>query len=190
MAQHSAALMGAEQVIGIDRIPERLRLARKEAGSETIDYTAVDSVVEELKAMTGGRGPDACIDAVGMEAHGTGVAHAYDRTKQQLKLHTDRGEALRQAIVACRKGGILSILGVYGVMDKFPLGIIMNKGLTVRTVQQHGQRYVPELIEHAVAGDIDPSYLATHEFSLDEAPQGHELFKHKDDGCVRPVFVP
>ncbi|WP_247731691.1 zinc-dependent alcohol dehydrogenase [Halovivax limisalsi] len=190
MAQHSAALMGAEQVIGIDRLPERLRLARNEAGSETIDYTDVDGVVDALKSMTGGRGPDACIDAVGMEAHGSGLSHAYDRAKQRLRLHTDRGEALRQAIRACRKGGTLAILGVYGVMDKFPLGVVMNKGLTVRTAQQHGQRYVPELIEHAVAGDLDPSYLATHEFSLEEAPQGYDMFKHKADGCVRPVFAP
>ncbi|MCU4752931.1 glutathione-dependent formaldehyde dehydrogenase [Halobacteria archaeon AArc-curdl1] len=190
MAQQSARLMGAERVIGIDRFPERLRLSRSEAGAETIDYTAVDSVVEELEARTGGRGPDACIDAVGMEAHGTGIVHAYDRAKQRLKLHTDRGKALRQAIVACRKGGTLSILGVYGLMDAFPMGIIMNKGLTVKTAQQHGQRYVPKLLEHAAEGQMDPSYLATHEFSLEDAPRGYELFKHKEDGCVRPVFAP
>ncbi|MFC6824029.1 zinc-dependent alcohol dehydrogenase [Halopelagius fulvigenes] len=190
MAQHSARLMGAERVIGIDRFPERLRTARKEAGSETIDYTEVDSVVETLHEMTGGRGPDACIDAVGMEAHGTGVAHAYDRTKQALKLHTDRGDALRQAIRACRKGGTLSILGVYGVMDKFPMGVVMNKGLTVRTAQQHGQRYVPELLEHVEEGEMDPSYLATHEFSLEDSPRGYEMFKEKEDGCIRPVFTP
>lgn len=190
MAQQSALLMGAERVIGIDRLPERLRLAREQAGSETIDYTAVESVVEELKRMTGGRGPDACIDAVGMEAHGTGISHAYDRVKQALRLHTDRGEALRQAIVACRKGGTLSILGVYGLMDKFPLGAIMNKGLTVRTAQQHGQRYVPQLLQHAAQGEMDPSYLATHQFSLENAPRGYEMFKHKEDGCVRAVFTP
>ncbi|UPV74499.1 glutathione-dependent formaldehyde dehydrogenase [Halorussus limi] len=190
MAQQSAALMGAERVVGIDRFPERLRMARNEAGSETIDYTEVDSVVDELKSMTGGRGPDACIDAVGMEAHGTGIAHAYDEVKQQMRLHTDRGEALRQAMVACRKGGTLSILGVYGVMDKFPLGIAMNKGLTIRTAQQHGQRYVPELLDHVAEGRMDPSYLATHEFSLEESPRGYEMFKEKEDGCVRAVFRP
>ncbi|SFG60969.1 Threonine dehydrogenase [Halopelagius inordinatus] len=190
MAQQSAALMGAERVIGIDRFPERLRMARNEAGSETIDYTEVDSVVRTLKEMTGGRGPDACIDAVGMEAHGTGVAHAYDRAKQQLKLHTDRGDALRQAVRACRKGGTLSVLGVYGVMDKFPMGVVMNKGLTVRTAQQHGQRYVPQLLEHVEEGEMDPSYLATHEFSLEDSPRGYEMFKQKADGCVRPVFTP
>jgi threonine dehydrogenase-like Zn-dependent dehydrogenase len=190
MAQHSAALMGAERVIAIDRFPERLRMASENAGAETIDYTAVDSVVGELKAMTGGRGPDACIDAVGMEAHGTGMEHTYDRVKQSLRLHTDRATALRQAIRACRKGGTLSVLGVYGLTDKFPMGVIMNKGLTVRSAQQHGQRYVPQLLEHAAEGDLDPSYLATHEFSLEESPRGYELFKEKEDGCVRAVFTP
>lgn len=120
MAQQSAYLMGAERVIAIDRLPERLQMAREHAGAETIDYTAVDSVIEVLKEMTGGRGPDACIDAVGMEAHGTGMQYAYDRVKQTLRLESDRGNALREAIVACRKGGTLSILGVYGLMDKFP----------------------------------------------------------------------
>ncbi|MGQ3413412.1 zinc-dependent alcohol dehydrogenase [Natrinema sp. LN54] len=190
MAQHSAALMGAERVIGIDRFPERLRAARNEAGSETIDYTAVDSVVDTLKEMTGGRGPDACIDAVGMEAHGTGIEHAYDRAKQSLRLHTDRGTALRQAIRACKKGGTLSILGVYGLLDKFPMGVVMNKGITVRTAQQHGQRYVPDLLEYAAEGELDPSYLATHERSLEEGPAAYELFKHKKDGCIRPVLTP
>ncbi|WP_224270491.1 zinc-dependent alcohol dehydrogenase [Haloprofundus salinisoli] len=190
MAQQSAALMGAEHVIGIDRFPERLRMAERDAGSETIDYTEVDSVVDELKRLTGGRGPDACIDAVGMEAHGTGIGHRYDRVKQSMKLHTDRGDALRQAIRACRKGGTLSILGVYGLMDKFPLGVIMNKGLTVRTAQQHGQRYVPRLLDHIVEDEMDPSYLATHTMSLEDAPRGYEMFKEKEDGCVRAVFEP
>ncbi|WP_123535932.1 zinc-dependent alcohol dehydrogenase [Halosimplex salinum] len=190
MAQHSADLMGAEQVIGIDRFPARLHAAREHAGAETIDYTEVDSVLDRLDALTGGRGPDACIDAVGMEAHGTGVAHAYDRAKQQFGLHTDRGEALRQAMVACRKGGTLSILGVYGLMDKFPLGILMNKGITVRTAQQHGQRYVPELLDYAVEGELDPSYLATHEFSLEDGPEAYRMFREKEDGMIRPVFRP
>jgi threonine dehydrogenase-like Zn-dependent dehydrogenase len=190
MAQRSAYLLGAERVIAIDRFPERLQMAREKAGSETIDYTAVDSVVETLKEMTGGRGPDACIDAVGMEAHGTGIDYSYDRVKQALRLESDRGEALRQAIVACRKGGTLSILGVYGVMDKFPIGVIMNKGLTVRTAQQHGQKYLPRLLEHASKGELDPSYLVTHRFSLEDAPRGYEMFKKKEDGCVRAVFTP
>ncbi|MFY0573753.1 zinc-dependent alcohol dehydrogenase [Cystobacter fuscus] len=190
MAMQSAYLLGAERVIAIDRFPERLQLAREKAGAETIDYTQVDSVVEELREMTGGRGPDACIDAVGMEAHGLGLEYAYDRAKQALHLHTDRGEALRQAILACRKGGTLSILGVYGVMDKFPLGSIMNKGLTVRTAQQHGQKYVPRLLEHVQRGELDPSYLVTHRFPLEDAPRGYEMFKKKEDGCVRSVFIP
>lgn len=190
MAMHSAYLLGAERVIAIDRLPERLHLAREKAGAVSINYTEVDSVTEVLKELTGGRGPDACIDAVGMEAHGEGVGYAYDRMKQALHLVSDRGQALRQAIVACRKGGTLSILGVYGVMDKFPLGVIINKGLTVRTAQQHGQHYLPRLLEYAVQGRLDPSYLVTHQFSLEDAPRGYEMFKHKEDGCVRAVFTP
>ncbi|HEX8110987.1 MAG TPA: zinc-dependent alcohol dehydrogenase [Kofleriaceae bacterium] len=190
MAQRSAFLLGAERVIGIDRFPERLRLARERVGAEIIDYTAVDSVTDTLREMTGGRGPDACIDAVGMEAHGIGLQYAYDRVKQALRLETDRGEALRQAMYACRKGGTLSILGVYGVMDKFPVGVMMNKGLTVRTAQQHGQKYVPRLLEHVAKGELDPSFLATHRFSLEDGPRGYAMFKHKTDGCVRAVFAP
>ncbi|AFZ66794.1 zinc-dependent alcohol dehydrogenase [Deinococcus peraridilitoris] len=190
MAIQSAYLLGAERVIAIDRFPERLALARDRAGAETIDYTAVDSVVDVLNEMTAGRGPDACIDAVGMEAHGTGLGYLYDHAKQALKIHTDRGQALREAIRACRKGGVLSILGVYGLMDKFPLGVMMNKGLTVRTAQQHGQKYLPRLLEHAARGELDPSYLATHRFSLEDAPRGYQMFKTKQDGCVRAVFIP
>jgi threonine dehydrogenase-like Zn-dependent dehydrogenase len=190
MAQKSAFLMGAERVIGIDRLPERLQMAREHVGSETINYEEVDSVLEVLKEMTGGRGPDACIDAVGMEAHGTGLQYAYDRAKQLMYMHTDRGQALREAILACRKGGTLSILGVYGVMDKFPIGAIMNKGLTVRTAQQHGQAYMDRLLDHAQKGELNPSFLATHRFSLEDAPRGYAMFKHKEDGCVRSVFIP
>ncbi|GHO48289.1 hypothetical protein KSX_64520 [Ktedonospora formicarum] len=190
MAMQSAFHMGAGRIIGIDRFPERLRMAREKVGAETIDYTEVDGVVETLKVMTGGRGPDTCIDAVGMEAHGTGIDYTYDRAKQALHLQTDRGEALRQAILACRKGGTLSILGVYGIMDKFPIGAIMNKGLTVRTAQQHGQKYVPRLLEHVTRGELDPSFLATHRFSLEDSPLGYDMFKHKKDGCIRAVFTP
>lgn len=190
MAQKSAFLMGAERVIGIDRLPERLQMAREHVGSETINYAEVDSVLEVLREMTGGRGPDACIDAVGMEAHGTGLQYAYDRAKQLAYMHTDRGQALREAILACRKGGILSILGVYGVMDKFPIGAIMNKGLTVRTAQQHGQAYMDRLLDHAQKGELNPSFLATHRFPLEDAPRGYAMFKHKNDGCVRSVFIP
>jgi threonine dehydrogenase-like Zn-dependent dehydrogenase len=190
MAQRSAYLLGAERVIGIDRFPERLQMAKQYAGSEIINYTEVDNVLEVLKDLTGGRGPDSCIDAVGMEAHGEGLDYAFDRVKQGLRLETDRGQALREAILACRKGGTLSILGVYGVMDKFPLGVIMNKGLTVRTAQQHGQKYLPRLIEHVVRGELDPSFLATHRFPLEDSPRGYEMFKNKEDGCVRSVFIP
>lgn len=189
MAMQSAYLMGAERVIAIDRLPERLELARVKAGAETLDYTQ-QNIVERLRDMTGGRGPDSCIDAVGMEAHGTGISYAYDRVKQALHLQTDRGTALREAVLACRKGGTLSILGVYGVMDKFPIGVIINKGLTVRTAQQHGQAYLPRLLEHAVKGELDASYLATHRFSLEDSPRGYEMFKNKEDGCVRAVFIP
>lgn len=190
MAQKSALLMGAERVIAIDRLPERLALARDHVGAETINYTAVDSVVEALKEMTGGRGPDSCIDAVGMEAHGTGLQYAYDRVKQFMYTETDRGQALREAILAVRKGGTLSILGVYGVMDKFPIGVIMNKGLTVRTAQQHGQAYMDRLLAHAGKGELDPSFLVTHRMSLEDGVHGYEMFKKKQDGCVRPVFAP
>ena len=190
LAIHSAYLMGAGRVIAIDRYPERLQLARERAGAETIDYTAVDSVVETLRELTGGRGPDSCIECVGMEAHGTGFDYVYDRAKQMLHLHSDRATPLREAIVACRKGGVLSVMGVWGLIDKFPLGVIMNKGLTVRSAQQHGQRYVPKLLEHAQRGDLDTSYLVTHTMSLEDSPRGYELFKKKQDGCVRVVFRP
>lgn len=189
MAQQGAILLGAERVIGIDRYPERLALSRK-LGAETINYEETESVVDVLREMTGGRGPDACIDAVGMEAHGSGASYAYDRMKQALHLHTDRGQALREAIRACRKGGVISILGVYGVMDKFPVGTIINKALTVKTAQMHGQRYVPKLLELAQQGRLRSSFLATHTLSLEDAVRGYAMFKNKEDGCVRAVFVP
>jgi len=188
MAQQSAMILGAERVIAIDRYPERL--AQAEAfGAITLDYTKVD-VIEALKELTGGRGPDACIDAVGMEAEGTGLQYAYDRAKQALFMATDRGEALRQAMFAVRKGGTLSILGVYGLMDKVPIGLLMNKGVTVRTAQQHGQAYVPRLLEHAQRGELTPGALATHRFTLEDSPKGYHMFKHKEDDCVRAVFAP
>ncbi len=189
MAMQGAYLMGAERVIAIDRLPERLKMAKEHAKAEVLDYTKVD-VLEALKEMTGGRGPDCCIEAVGMEAHGPGLEYAYDRVKQALFLETDRGEALRQAILCCRKGGVVSVLGVFGLMDKFPMGVIMNKGLTLRSAQQHGQKYVPRLLDHVVKGELDPSYLVTQRFSLEEGPRGYEMFKNKEDGCVRVVFTP
>jgi threonine dehydrogenase-like Zn-dependent dehydrogenase len=191
MAQRSALLMGAERVIAIDRLPERLALARGQVGvTDTIDYTDSDSTLEQLRELTGGRGPDACIEAVGMEAHGTGAQYAYDRVKQALHLETDRGSALREAILAVRKAGTLSIVGVYGAMDKFPLGVLMNKGITIRTAQQHGQRYMPAMLEHVQNGELDPSFLITHRMSLEDGPRGYDMFKNKEDGCVRAVFTP
>ncbi len=190
IAQRSAYLMGASRVIAIDRFPDRLAVAHDKVKAETINYAETSNVLEALRDMTGGRGPDACIDAVGMEAHGTGLEYAYDRAKQVLRMETDRGSALRQAIMACRKGGNLSIIGVYGLMDKFPIGVIMNKGLTVRTAQQHGQKYVPKLLEHTVKGELDSSFLATHHFSLEDSPKGYDMFKHKEDNILRAVFVP
>lgn len=189
MAQQSALLLGAERVIAIDRYPERLRMARERIGAETLNYEEVD-VVEALKELTGGRGPDACIDAVGMEAHGTTIDYTLDRMKQALRVVTDRGTALRQALMACRKGGTVSVLGVYGLMDHFPVGLIMNKGLTVRAAQQHGHRYLPRLLALVAKGELDPSFLITHRLSLDDAARGYDLFKDKADGCVRAVFIP
>ena len=190
MAQRSALLMGAERVIAIDRLPERLALARDKIGAETIDYSETDSVLEELREMTNGRGPDAGIEAVGMEAHGTGPQYAYDRVKQALHLHSDRGSALREAALAVRKGGVLSVVGIYGLIDKFPFGVLTNKGITMRTSQQPGQRYMPQMMERVQTGDLDPSFLITHRMSLEESPRGYEMFKKKKDGCLRSAFVP
>ncbi|MCO5997831.1 zinc-dependent alcohol dehydrogenase [Actinoallomurus rhizosphaericola] len=190
MAARAATLLGAERVIVIDRLPERLAQAEEHLGVETIDYTATD-VGAELRARTGGRGPDVCIEAVGMEAHDTGVQHLYDQAKQQLRLQTDRPAAVREAIYACRKGGSVFVLGVFGgAVDKFPLGAMMNKGLTVRGAQQHGQRYIPMLLDRMAKGEISTAHLATHVMPLDQGPEGYDLFKHKKDGCVRAVFRP
>lgn len=189
MAIRSAYLLGAEQVIAIDRYPERLALARH-YGATTLDYTEVD-VLGELAEMTGGRGPDSCLDCVGMEAHSPGLDYAYDRTKQFLRLQTGRPTVLRQAFLACRKGGTVSIVGVYGgFLDKFPLGAAMNKGLTLRMGQQHGQRYIPRLLEDVAAGKIDTARLLTHRLSLEDGVAGYGIFKYKRDGCIRTVFDP
>jgi len=188
MAMQSALFLGAGLVIALDPQGYRRDVATHFA-SDTVDPDS-DDVVEALRDLTGGRGPDACIDAVGMEAAGGGLEHAYDRVKQALHLHTDRGQALRQAILACRKGGVLSILGVYGLMDKFPIGVIMNKGLTVRTAQQHGQHYAPRLLDAIAAGSFETAFLATHPMPLEAAVEGYEMFKHKRDDIVRAVFIP
>ncbi|MGW0600149.1 zinc-dependent alcohol dehydrogenase [Streptomyces sp. NPDC002776] len=190
MAARAAILKGAERVISIDRIPERLAMTERYVGAETIDYTTTDVAVE-LRERTGGRGPDVCIEAVGMEAHSDGPMHLYDQAKQQLRLQTDRPTAVRQAIHACRKGGTVFILGVFaGAVDKFPLGAVINKGLTVRGAQMHGQRYIPMLLDRLAAGEIDTAHLATHTLSLEQAPMAYDMFKHKSDGCVRVVIRP
>ncbi|MEO5731479.1 MAG: zinc-dependent alcohol dehydrogenase [Byssovorax sp.] len=190
MAIRSAYLLGAERVIAIDRIPERLAMARDRSAAEVLDYTKVD-IQEALKEMTGGRGPDHCIDAVGMEANGAGLGHAYDRIKQTLRLTTDRPIVVREAIRACRKGGTVSLMGVYaGFADEIPLGALMNKGLIIRTGQQHGQRYIPKLLGHIERGEIDPSDLLTHRMTLDEGARGYRIFVEREDGCMRTVFTP
>jgi threonine dehydrogenase-like Zn-dependent dehydrogenase len=189
----SARLLGAEQVIAIDKEDYRLRMARDEAGATaTIDFDADADVVEQLKELTGGRGPDAVIDAVGMEAtHGHAAVNAYDRVKQAVRAESERPHALRDAIMACRPGGIVSVIGVYaGFMDKFPAGAFMNKGLTLRSGQCHVQRYTKRLYDHVVAGDIDPSFVVTHRMELDRAPEGYETFKNKRDECVKVVLKP
>jgi threonine dehydrogenase-like Zn-dependent dehydrogenase len=188
-AIQSAWLLGAGRVIAIDRLPDRLALARDTCKAEVLDYTRVQ-VSEALKELTGGRGPDACIDAVGMEAHDIGHEGAYDRVKHALRMETDRPYVLREAIQACRKGGTVSIIGVYGALvDKFPMGSAMNKGLTLRMGQMHAQRYLDRLIAHVERGEVDPSFVATHRMPLDEAPQAFELFKHKKDNCLRVVLT-
>ncbi|HET8529046.1 MAG TPA: hypothetical protein VFL60_09055, partial [Gaiellaceae bacterium] len=159
---------------------------------DVIDFSVDADVVEQLKELTGGRGPDAVIDCVGLEAaHGHGTLHAMERVKQASRQETERGHALRDAILACRPGGIVSMMGVYGgLMDKFPIGALMNKGITIRTGQCHVHRYLRPLLERIQAGQIDPSFIVTHRLSLDDAPTGYELFKHKRDDCLKVVLTP
>jgi threonine dehydrogenase-like Zn-dependent dehydrogenase len=187
----SAFLLGAERVIAIDRFQERLRLAATALNAETIDYTE-ESVPEALKELTGGRGPDACIDAVGMEAHAHhSMAFAYDRMKQAMMLETDRPVALREAIQTCRSGGTISVAGVYGGMiDKFPAGTLMNRSLTIRTGQTHVQRYMRPLLERIERGEVDPSFVITHRLPLDQGPAAYKAFRDKQDGCIKVVLKP
>ncbi|ADV67252.1 zinc-dependent alcohol dehydrogenase [Deinococcus maricopensis] len=186
----SAFLLGAERVIAIDRFPERLDLARQ-CGAETINYEETE-VFEALKFMTGGRGPDSVVDAVGLEAHGTGVGGVYDAVKQTTRVaETERPHAFRAAIMACRKGGTVSVPGVYGgLADKIPLGAFVNKGLTLHTGQTHVHRYLDRLTDHIVRGDVDPTVIITHRMPLDEAPEAYKLFKHKHDNCIKCVLDP
>jgi threonine dehydrogenase-like Zn-dependent dehydrogenase len=185
----SAKLLGAERVIAIDRFPYRLRIARERAGADfTINYEET-SVMEALKELTGGRGPDACIDAVGLEAHAPGIHGLYDKAKQSMRQEADRIAALRQAILACRNGGTVSIIGVYsGFDDKFPLGSVMNRSLTIKTGQCHVHRYMKPLLEHIEKGDIDPSFVITHKMQLEDAPVGFDIFTHKEDDCLKVVL--
>lgn len=188
-AIRSAFMLGADRVIAIDRIPERLQMAAA-AKAEIINYEEMDAG-EAVTEMTGGRGPDACIDAVGMEAHGTGLDALYDKAKQAVRLESDRPTALRQVILACRKGGTVSIPGVYGgFVDKVPLGAAFNKGLTMKMGQTHVHRYLRPLLDRVQKGEIDPTFVITHRMKLDEAPHAYEIFKQKKDNCIKVVLKP
>jgi threonine dehydrogenase-like Zn-dependent dehydrogenase len=186
-----AQLLGAARVIVIDRFAERLRLAATRLGADTIDYSE-ENVLEALKELTGGRGPDACIDAVGMEAHAHhSFAYAYDRVKQAMTLESDRPVALREAIIACRNGGTISVAGVYGgLIDKFPAGALMNRSLTIRTGQTHVQRYMRQLLARIEKGEIDPSFIISHRMNLDDAPAAYRMFRDKQDDCIKVVLTP
>jgi threonine dehydrogenase-like Zn-dependent dehydrogenase len=187
----SAFLLGAERVIAIDRFPYRLKMASEQGGAETINYAEVDSVPEALREMTGGRGPDACIDAVGMEAHGMGLIGAYDRAKQAMMLETDRIIALREAILSCRNGGTVSVIGVYGgFVDKFPFGAVVNRSLTIKAGQAHVQHYMGPLLERIQKGEIDPSFVITHRLNLSDAASGYSTFLNKQDECMKVVLRP
>ena len=185
----SALLLGAERVIAIDRVPDRL-LKAQECGAETLNYADVH-VLDALKEMTGARGPDACIDAVGMESHGATVVHIYDRAKQALMLESDRPQPLREAIQACRKAGTISVPGVYGGMiDKFPIGAAFAKGLTFKMGQTHVHKYMRLLLDKIRRGDIDPSFIISHRFTLDDAPRAYRMFREKEDECIKVVMKP
>lgn len=186
----SAYMLGAERVIAIDDAPERLRMATEQGKAETLNFDDVD-VLEKLKEMTGGLGPDSCIDAVGLEAHGGTLDAIYDRAKAALMLATDRPHALRQAIHACRKGGTVSVPGVYGgFVDKFPFGAAFAKGLIFKMGQTHVHKYMRPLLEEISIGSIDPSFVITHRLTLEEAPKGYETFKNKEDACIKVVMKP
>ena len=187
----SAWMFGAGRVIAIDHVAERMALARTAGRAETIDFTKQD-VYETLQEMTGGRGPDRCIDAVGAEAHGTGGIDAViDKVKAAVSLTTDRAHVLRQAIYCCRKAGTVSVPGVYiGFPDKIPMGAFMNKGLTMKTGQTHMHRYMRPLLERIQAGEIDPSFVITHRLKLEQAPEGYKTFRDKKDGCIKIMLQP
>jgi threonine dehydrogenase-like Zn-dependent dehydrogenase len=187
----SAWMLGAGRVIAIDRVAERLKMAREQGKAETINF-AEEKVYDRLQEMTKGRGPDRCIDAVGCEAHATGSVDAVlDKAKTAVMLATDRAHALREAILCCRKGGTLSVPGVYvGFPDKLPFGALMNKAITVKTGQTHMQRYTAPLLKKVQAGEIDPSFVITHKVPLDRAPEMYKTFRDKKDGCIKVVLKP
>jgi threonine dehydrogenase-like Zn-dependent dehydrogenase len=188
-AIRSCFMLGAERVIAIDRFPERIRMAR-EGGADTIDYEETDAY-DMLMQLTGGRGPDSCMDAVGLEAHMPGPLYYYDRIKQAVMSESDRPIALRQAIMACRNGGTVSVPGVYGgLIDKMPMGAVVNKALTIKTGQTHVQRYFKPLLDRIAHGDIDPSFVVTHRLKLADAPIGFDIFNRKQDGCIKIVMAP
>lgn len=188
-AIQSAFLLGAERVIAIDSVGYRLNMAHENCSAETLNYQDVDSVTEALIEMTAGRGPDACIDAVGMEAHGHGLAYMYDRTKEALSMEADRPIAVREAILACRNGGTIAIIGVYGgLVDKFPLGTVMNRCLTIKSGQCHVHRYMRPLLSRIENGEIDPTMVITHRMPLTDAPRGYEMFLNKEDNCEKVVL--
>ena len=174
-----------------DCVPERLELARKYGKAETIDFSN-EKVYDRLMEETKGRGPDRCIDAVGAEAHGTGSWDAIvDRIKSAVHLTTDRAHVLREAIMCCRKGGTLSVPGVYvGFPDKLPFGALMNKGLTVKTGQTHVNKYSKQLLKKIEDGEIDPSVVITHKLPLSEAPAAYKAFRDKQAGCIKVVLKP
>jgi threonine dehydrogenase-like Zn-dependent dehydrogenase len=187
----SAKLLGAGRIVAIDRFPERLQLAREKAGAtDTLNYEETD-IREALRELTGGRGPDGCIDAVGLEAHGPAPIYAYDRTKQALMLESDRPIALRQAIMSCRNGGIVSVIGVYGgLIDKFPMGAVVNRSLTIKSGQCPVQRYLRPLLDHVQKGRIDPGFVISHQLPLEDAPRGFSMFNNKEDECIKVVLKP
>jgi threonine dehydrogenase-like Zn-dependent dehydrogenase len=188
-AVRSAFLLGAERVIAIDRVPERLEMASR-GKAETLNSDEGDTV-ERLNNLTGGRGPDACIDAVGMEAHGAAIDAIYDRAKHAVRLETDRPHALRQCILACRPGGTVSVPGVYGgLIDKFPIGAAFAKGLTLKMGQTHVPKYMKPLLERIQRGEIDPSFLITHRVGIGDVPRMYETFRKHADHCVKVVMKP
>jgi threonine dehydrogenase-like Zn-dependent dehydrogenase len=186
----SARLLGAERLIAIDRFPERLRMAHEQHDAIALNYEEVN-IPEALQELTGGRGPDRCIDAVGMESHGHGISAMYDKVKTTLRMETDRANVLREAILCCRNGGTVSLAGVYGgFLDKIPFGAVVNKALTIRTGQTHVQRYTRPLLDRIDKGDIDTTFVISHRLSLDDAPAAYQMFRDKQDECIKVVLKP